>query len=77
MPVTADATASEGRRTSLLPKNRSERQPPQAPSGSRSSEDTAEDGTKEEEAEKAPGHGEMFGRWIEDVLEHRDEHLGE
>ena len=68
---------NDGRCTSLLPKNRSERQPPQAPGGNRNSEDAAEDGAKQEEAEKTPGHGQMFGRRIKDVLEHRHEHLGE
>src|SRR5262245_52899063 len=63
--------------TSLLAENRAERQAAQLKGGKPCGNDARYERDPTETGEKHPGECEVVGRRVEDVLQHRDEHLRE
>src|SRR3954470_2228418 len=62
---------------SLLPQDRAEREAPDPQRGQRRRDQPARHGSPGEAREERPRDGQVVGWRVEDVLQHRHEHLGE
>src|SRR5205823_7739456 len=65
------------KRSSLLSQDRAKRQVPQGPGSGEQREPSTDDRARGQLTQEPPRYRERIGWWVEYVLKHRYEHLGE